>query len=119
MGVIILAAAVVGGIIYILFVLLAYYSDSGRLGQELQALKVRVDGQRRRLSEYEERVGQLGLEIPRQKERAERVRRWTDLLKNQKAHLETAQLDTKSMSHQERKAAVEKSMSGHRRGTQE
>jgi hypothetical protein len=119
MGITVAAIAVVGGIVYILFVLMAYFADSGRLSQELQAFQVRLGGQRKRLEEYEERAALLGQEIPALEEGSDRVRRWVELLRKQKTHVETEQQNTKLMSHQERKAAVRKDLGEHRRGTRE
>jgi hypothetical protein len=118
MGIIIAAAAVVGGIIYVLFVLLSYYSESARLAQEMEAVKVRTDGQRRRLGEYEERVASLQLEMPGSRASSDRLRLWIDLLKNQRATLEGEQRDPRMMSNRERRAAVAKGLIERRRGKQ-
>ena len=118
MGIVVAAVVVVGGIIYILFVLLSYYGDSARLAQELEAVRVRVDGCGRRLKDYENRVASLQDGIPEQKERMERIRRWIELLKGQKAQLESEQRDTRLMSHKERKVVVLKGLTDRRRPRQ-
>ena len=118
MGIVIAAIAVVGGIIYVLFVLLSYYSESARLAQEMEAVKVRTDGQRRRFGEYEARVASLQQDLPGHRERSDRIRRGGDLLKNQRSLLVGEQSDPRLMTNKERKAAVAKGLIERRRGKQ-
>jgi uncharacterized membrane-anchored protein YhcB (DUF1043 family) len=118
MGIVIAAIAVVGGIIYVLFVLLSYFNDSARLSQELEAVKVRMDGQFRRLGDYEARAAQLQEDLPKRRKQCDRLRLWIDLLKNQKAQLDRERTGTKLLSHQERTAVIFKGMTKHRRGKQ-
>ncbi|MDA0745789.1 MAG: hypothetical protein O2954_04675 [bacterium] len=91
MSIIIAALAVVGGVVYILFVLLSYSSESSRLGQELQVLQVRLAAQKQRIQEYEHRLKSLTEEEPLQRGRCDRLSRWIDLLKGQKVQVESEQ----------------------------
>ncbi len=117
MSIVVLALGVVGGIVYILFVLLSYSSESARLSQTLDMIRIRLEGAEKRLEEYENRVAALQEELPKQRARCERLERWIGLLKDQKARVEAEKKAPKEMSGEdERREAVRKGLTTRRRG---
>ncbi len=88
MSAVILAAAIVGGLIYVVFTVLAYGSESAHLAALLEELRVRLGSERSRLAEYEARVGVLQEEIPQKRTRCGRLERWIGFLKKQRVQVE-------------------------------
>lgn len=88
MSAVVLAAAIVGGLVYVVFTVLAYSSESAHVAAQLEELRVRLGSERSRLAEYEARVAALQEEIPRKRTRCERLERWITLLKKQRIEVD-------------------------------
>lgn len=117
MSIIVSALAVVGGVIYILVVVLSYSNESAHLNQALDDLRMRLTSVQQRTTDYENRLEALQEELPKQHERIDRLNRWIDLLKGQKAQLEADKGRPKEMMDgKEREEAVLKRLTVRSRG---
>ncbi|MDP6776539.1 MAG: hypothetical protein QGI83_07235 [Candidatus Latescibacteria bacterium] len=110
MSAVILAAAIVGGLIFVVFTILAYSTESAHLAAQLDELQIRLGSERSRLSEYEARVGALQEEVPLKRARCDRLERWIELLKQQRLKVETQQDAPKEPERGGRDEAVRRSL---------
>ena len=101
MSIVVAALAVVGGVIFILFVVLSYTSESTRLRGELRELVTYVESMETKTQDYEGRIASLQGEIPVQKARCDRLTRWIDLLKRQRSQVVSEKGNMKEMSSKE------------------
>jgi|GEM_PF-1775131 chromosome segregation ATPase len=101
MSIVVAALAVVGGVIFILFVVLSYTSESTRLKGELRELVTHVEAMESKTRDYEGRIVSLQGEIPVLKARCDRLTRWIDLLKRQKSQVAAEKGNLKEMGSKE------------------
>ena len=110
MSAVILAAAIVGGLIYVVFTVLAYSSESAHLAAQYEELRVRLGAERRRLAEYEARAAVLQEEVPLKRTRCDRLERWIALLKEQRLQVEAEEDAPKEPERGGRDEAVRRNL---------
>ena len=101
MSIVVAALAVLGGVIFILFVVLSYTSESARLNGELRDLELHIESMEVKIEDYEGRISSLQEEIPGQKARCDRLTRWIDLLKQQRSQVASEKGNAKGLGSKE------------------
>lgn len=114
MAIVILALAIAGSAIYIFFTLLVYSGESTQISQQLEELKARLEERRQRLEEYQTQYEALQESVPAQRRRCDRLGRWVELLRAQKARVEAER--PRNTQDRDRDEAIRKGLSARFRG---
>jgi len=105
MSILIVALAVLGGMVYILYTVIAYYTQSSSLKVLCEEMKAGTARRRERLDEYEARVAWLHRELPGCRYLVVVRDRWVEMLQLQKDVLERPVAEEKDLKS--RKEAIQ------------
>ena len=105
MSLAILGGVVLCSLLFIVYTLVQYFETISPLNQAIPDLRISTESKHIRLVEYEQRIGDLKIEIPRSEVRLARMVKWIELLTTQHAGLQTQEIEIQ-------RAKLEKGSSG-------
>jgi len=89
----ILGGVVLCSLLFIVYTLVQYFETISPLNQAIPDLRISTESKHIRLVEYEQRIGDLKIEIPRSEVRLSRMEKWIELLTTQHAGLQTQEIE--------------------------